>query len=156
MFEQSIVTARAANKTWTLGISILAQTFLISSAVILPLIYTNGLPALSSWLQGIVTLPAPERVKAPPPQTSHASNQSLAPHDPRVFVAPSRTPNKVSLDPDPVEPGDPIIGAVSEPSNVGNPIGNFLPHTMAIPKPHDPPPTHEPAKPHVETNAPHP
>ena len=153
MFEQSIVVAQPANKTWTLGISILAQSFLISAAILLPLVYTNSLPGLSAWLERSLTLPSPEPPKPQPVETTQTARSNTV-HPGSPFVAPMRTPTTINLEPEPAAPSDWVISVPGPSTAVANPIARYLANSMPLPKPHDPPPAHEPVKPKAETSAP--
>jgi periplasmic protein TonB len=65
MFEQTFVGGGKTNKSWTVMISFIGQIVLIVVAVILPLIYTEVLPATS--LNSLLVAPPPPPPPPPPP-----------------------------------------------------------------------------------------
>ena len=66
MFEQTFVEGTGkTNKSWTVLISFAGQIILITVAVILPLIYTEVLPATT--LQSFLVAPPPPPPPPPPP-----------------------------------------------------------------------------------------
>ena len=66
MFEQTFVEGTGkTNKSWTVMVSFIGQIVLITVAVILPLIYTEVLPATT--LQSFLVAPPPPPPPPPPP-----------------------------------------------------------------------------------------
>jgi periplasmic protein TonB len=137
MFEQSIVATQPANKTWTLGVSILAQIGLVSAGILFPLVYTDNLPGFSMWVQSIVApLPPPSAPKPLPEQPQRAATQSMVSERP-VFVAPPRTPTRLDTTPDEtrIEPCEPsVIGGTGPAAN----LGRYLSQAPVLPKPEPP------------------
>lgn len=133
MFEQSIVAAQPQNKTWTLGVSMLAQIGLVGAAVLFPLIYTEVLPAFSLFGQSIVApLPPPS---TPAPMQAHRATQSTMTVA-RPFQEPPTRFTKI--DPRPDEPlaasYEPVIWSTGD--TVGaNPIDRILGNATAPPRP---------------------
>src|ERR1039457_248231 len=111
MFEQSIVATQPANKTWTLGVSILAQMSLVSAAILFPLVYTDNLPGLSQWVEGLVMPPPAAAAPKPlPEQASRPATQSTVSERP-AFVAPPRPLTQLDTTPDEtrIEPYEPFV-----------------------------------------------
>jgi protein TonB len=156
MFEQSIVATQPANKTWTLGVSILAQISLVSAAILFPLVYTDNLPGLSKWIEGLVMPAPPAAVPKPPPQQpQRAATQSTVSQF-RPFTAPGPIPTSIDMTPDRAPIETPEIGvpwSVSSSTATTNPVGRF--RLDILPKPPEKQAVAV-ARPHEETSAPMP
>jgi protein TonB len=136
MFEQSIVATQPANKTWTLGVSILAQISLVSAAILFPLVYTDNLPGLSQWVQGLV-MPPPPAAPEPPAQQTHATTQSTV-SEHRMFTQPDHIPPIVDMRPDEPSIETAEIGvpwSISGSTTTTNPVGRYIPRIDTLPKP---------------------
>src|SRR5258708_21684734 len=95
MFEQSIVATQPANKTWTLGLSILVQISLISAAILFPLVYTDSLPLLTKLVGGLVApLPPP---KPPDLAAMQLSRSTVTDH---ALTAPFTPPPTIYMGPE--------------------------------------------------------
>src|SRR5438552_2159269 len=126
MFEQSIVATQQQNKTWTLGISMLAQIGFVSAAVLFPLVYTDMLPGFSMWGHSIVAPLPPAAAPPPSQQQLQRATQSTMTERP-VFREP-KIPTTVSTRPDepaivPYETG--VVGSPGQ-SNGANPLDRVL------------------------------
>jgi periplasmic protein TonB len=67
MFEQTFVEGVGkTNKSWTVVVSFIFQIILVGIAILIPLIYTDAIPALS--LQSFLVAPPPPPPPPPPPQ----------------------------------------------------------------------------------------
>jgi periplasmic protein TonB len=140
MFEQSIVATQPANKTWTLGVSILAQMSLVSAAILFPLVYTDNLPGLSQWVEGLVMPPPAAAAPKPlPEQASRPATQSTVSERP-AFVAPPRPLTQLDTTPDEtrIEPYEPFVIGSTGPAVTANPISRYLSHAPVLPKPEPP------------------
>src|SRR5260370_14189595 len=109
MFEQSIVATQPANKTWTLGVSILVQISLISAAILFPLVYTDTLPLLTKLVGGLVApLPPP---KPPDLAARPVSRSSVTDH---AVTAPFKPPTTIYRGPEQasiMEESSPVLPA---------------------------------------------
>ncbi len=149
MFEQSIVATQPANKTWTLGLSILVQISLISAAILFPLVYTDTLPLLTKLVGGLVApLPPP---KPPDLAARPVSRSSVTDH---AVTAPFKPPTTIYRGPVETQtiedPGLVVSGGI-ETGTGENPLNRVLATTNTVP--HVRPPE-ETVKPPVETRAP--
>jgi protein TonB len=139
MFEQSILAVPPTKRTWSLAISLAAQTAFIVAAGLLPLIYTDQLPGLAKWAQNIVAPsppPAPLPVKETPPVTQQAAK--LRP----VFTAPTTIPHQVALvdEPTPLESVSQEVVGATGPPGPANAITQLITNMVAAPRPLEPPP----------------
>jgi protein TonB len=156
MFEQSIVATQPANKTWTLGVSILAQISLVSAAILFPLVYTDNLPGLSQWVEGLVMPPPAATPKPLPEQPQRAATQSTV-NQSRVFTEPGPIPTRVDMSPDKarIETTEISVPWGIDSATLTNPVSRYIPHIDTLPKPPAKPAVTV-TKPHEETSAPMP
>jgi periplasmic protein TonB len=69
MFEQTFVEGVGrTNKSWTVVVSFLGQIVIVIIAILIPLIYTDAIPALS--LSSFLVAPPPPPPPPPPPQAA--------------------------------------------------------------------------------------
>jgi len=69
MFEQTFVDGVGkTNKSWTVVVSFIGQIVLVGVAILIPLIYTESIPALS--LSSFLVAPPPPPPPPPPPQAA--------------------------------------------------------------------------------------
>ncbi len=111
MFEQSTTYRQPTYKHWTVFASFSAQTLFVAAAIAVPLVFTDQLPQFK-W---VATITAPAPIPVTPPSISQArSVQRMSEAPPRlqkVFVAPSRVPDRVDARPD-----DPSLAASAPPT----------------------------------------
>jgi protein TonB len=99
MFEQTFVEGVGkTNKSWTVMVSFAGQIVLITVAVILPLIYTDVLPATT--LQSFLVAPPPP--PPPPPPPAAAPPVKVVKVIPRQFdagklMAPKTVPKEIAV-----------------------------------------------------------
>ena len=99
MFEQTFVEGQGkTNKSWTVLVSFVGQIVLIVVAVILPLIYTDVLPATT--LQSFLVAPPPP--PPPPPPPAAAPPVKVVKVIPRQFdagklMAPKAVPKEIAV-----------------------------------------------------------
>ena len=99
MFEQTFVEGTGkTNKSWTVMVSFIGQIALITVAVILPLIYTDVLPATT--LQSFLVAPPPP--PPPPPPPAAAPPVKVVKVIPRQFdagklMAPKSVPKEIAV-----------------------------------------------------------
>jgi protein TonB len=99
MFEQTFVEGTGkTNKSWTVMVSFIGQIVLITVAVILPLIYTEVLPATT--LQSFLVAPPPP--PPPPPPPAAAPPVKVVKVIPRQFdagklMAPKSVPKEIAV-----------------------------------------------------------
>ena len=99
MFEQTFVEGVGkTNKSWTVMVSFIGQIILILVAVILPLIYTDVLPATT--LQSFLVAPPPP--PPPPPPPAAAPPVKVVKVIPRQFdagklMAPKSVPKEIAV-----------------------------------------------------------
>jgi protein TonB len=99
MFEQTFIEGTGkTNKSWTVLVSFVGQIVLITVAVILPLIYTEVLPATT--LQSFLVAPPPPPPPPPPPQA--APPVKVVKVIPRQFdagklMAPKSVPKEIAV-----------------------------------------------------------
>lgn len=96
MFEQSVLTNPATNKSWSMILSFSAQVLLLAVAMVIPLLFTDRLPSFQ-WAH-VIGAPLP-----PAPPTVPQKEQSISPmtaeqrpERPRVFAAPMQIPKSVA------------------------------------------------------------
>lgn len=149
MFEQSVLIDHPTNKSWTVVVSLSAQTVLVAVLVAVPLIFTDHLPQFQ-WV-ATITAPAP----LPPPPTVVTQDRSLQrPTDapsrmPKVFVAPAHVPDRIDTTPDVAAPAAPSLPQIGVPFSTGTNAGVSM-FDNAINRPATPPPppaAHKPDKP---------
>jgi periplasmic protein TonB len=155
MFEQTFVGGGKTNKSWTVMISFIGQIVLIVVAVILPLIYTEVLPATS--LNSLLVAPPPP--PPPPPPPAPPAPVKVIKVIPRQFdagklMAPKSVPKEIAVIkedelPPPASVGG-VMGGVSGGSTGGMPGGVLGGIMSSIPSAAPPPPPPPPVK-KVET-----
>jgi periplasmic protein TonB len=147
MFEQTFVEGVGkTNKSWTVLLSFIGQIVLITVAVILPLIYTEVLPAttLTSFLV------APPPPPPPPPPPAAAPPVKVVKVIPRQFdagrlMAPKSVPKEIAVIkedelPPPSSGVTGVVGGVGS-GVAGGQVGGVLGGIIGgIPSPAPPPP----------------
>ena len=99
MFEHTLVgTGDESRRPWSLAVSLLAQCLLLSLGVLIPLIYTQTLPA-GQWVTQLLAPPPLAAPRAPTPKAAAAARQRAAPDrvDDSVLRQPRRIPREVAL-----------------------------------------------------------
>ena len=151
MFEQTFVEGTGkTNKSWTVLVSFVGQIVLITVAVILPLIYTEVLPATT--LQSFLVAPPPPPPPPPPPQA--APPVKVVKVIPRQFdagklMAPKAIPKEIAvIKEDELPPSAGVAGVVGGVAGgvgggaVGGVLGGII---GGIPSAAPPPPPPPPA-----------
>jgi protein TonB len=151
MFEQTFVTGGKTNKSWTVMVSFIGQIVLLVVAVILPLIYTEVLPATT--LQSFLVAPPPP--PPPPPPPAAAPPVKVVKVIPRQFdagrlMAPKSVPKEIAVIkedelPPPSSAVGGVVGGVAggvAGGQVGGILGGIIGGipTAAPPPPPPPPP----------------
>jgi protein TonB len=152
MFEQTFVEGVGkTNKSWTVMASFIGQIVLITVAVILPLIYTEVLPATT--LQSFLVAPPPP--PPPPPPPAAAPPVKVVKVIPRQFdagklMAPKTVPKEIAVIkedelPPPSSGVTGVVGGVGGVSGgaVGGVLGGIIggiPSAAPPPPPPPPPP----------------
>jgi len=158
MFEQTFVEGTGkTNKSWTVLVSFAGQIILIVVAVILPLIYTEVLPATT--LQSFLVAPPPP--PPPPPPPAAAPPVKVVKVIPRQFdagrlMAPKSVPKEIAVIredelPPPSSGVAGVVGGVAG-GSVGGSVGGVLGGIIgavpsAAPPPPPPPPVAKAAPP---------
>ena len=158
MFEQTFVEGTGkTNKSWTVLVSFAGQIVLIVVAVILPLIYTEVLPATT--LQSFLVAPPPP--PPPPPPPAAAPPVKVVKVIPRQFdagrlMAPKSVPKEIAVIredelPPPSSGVAGVVGGVAG-GSVGGSVGGVLGGIIgavpsAAPPPPPPPPVAKAAPP---------
>jgi protein TonB len=140
MFADTFVDSAWANTSrrgWTALASFTFQAFLIGIVLVLPLIYTQGLPQLE-MLAG-PTLLEPTVGPPPPPPRTHATHAPESNMSVTGMVAPQSVPKEIAsinetTAPPPIDVTDiGVAGGVGDPrvrgvlGGLGNPAGTVLP-----------------------------
>lgn len=141
MFEQSLILEQGTKKPWNFVASFGMQLFVVSVALLIPLIFRDQLPNVH-WMDIVVAPP----VSAPPlpvqpaqSSGSTASVRSAAAHRPFVWNprAMVQSPSSAVMDFTPDAP--PNVGV---PDSIGGRTNNtFIPNIVALPPPPPPKPT---------------
>ena len=153
MFEQTFVEGVGkTNKSWTVLVSFGGQIILITVAVILPLIYTEVLPATT--LQSFLVAPPPPPPPPPPPAAAPVKVVKVIPRqfDAGKLMAPKVVPKEIAvIKEDELPP--PSSGVVGVPGGVaggvaGGAVGGVLGGIIgSVPSAAPPPPPPPPAAP---------
>jgi protein TonB len=140
VFEQSILTYNAANKSWSFLASVSAELVAVSLMLLIPLIYSDHLPAFQ-WRS--VTVGPQVRPIEPPPVNARSAagpTQIVFSHEPRIFnpIPPTRDTSAFASGPVTIEPptGMPI-GDWTATTTLQSPIG--FDKTVAPRRPERPP-----------------
>jgi len=152
MFEQTFVEGTGkTNKSWTVLVSFIGQIVLIIVAVILPLIYTDVLPATT--LQSFLVAPPPP--PPPPPPPAAAPPVKVVKVIPRQFdagrlMAPKAIPKDIAMikEDELPPPSSAVAGVVGGVGSVGggavtgvlSGIIGAVPSAAPPPPPPPPPP----------------
>ncbi|HEX3745373.1 MAG TPA: energy transducer TonB [Bryobacteraceae bacterium] len=149
MFEQTFVEGNGkTNKSWTVLVSFAGQIVLITVAVILPLIYTEVLPATS--LQSFLVAPPPP--PPPPPPPAAAPPVKVVKVIPRQFdagklMAPKVVPKEIAVikedEMPPPSSGVGVVGGVSggvAGGTFGGVLGGIIGSVPSAAPPPPPPP----------------
>ncbi|HUB82993.1 MAG TPA: TonB family protein [Bryobacteraceae bacterium] len=158
MFEQTFVEGQGkTNKSWTVLVSFVGQIVLIVVAVILPLIYTDVLPATT--LQSFLVAPPPP--PPPPPPPAAAPPVKVVKVIPRQFdagklMAPKAVPKEIAVIkedelPPPASGVAGVVGGVGS-GVAGGSLGGVLGGIIgSVPSAAPPPPPPPPPQKKVET-----
>jgi len=153
MFEQTFVEGTGkTNKSWTVMVSFVGQIILITVFVILPLIYTEVLPATT--LQSFLVAPPPP--PPPPPPPAAAPPVKVVKVIPRQFdagklMAPKSVPKEIAVIkedelPPPSSGVTGVVGGVGS-GVAGGTVGGVLGGIIGgIPSAAPPPPPPPPVK----------
>jgi periplasmic protein TonB len=124
MFADSLLDSPWADRSrrgWTTLASFALQAFAVGGLVLLPLLYTQGLPPL----QLISSLIAPSPPPGPPPtpavRNTHPPTSNIA-SDGRV-IAPRYVPKEIARVDEPVAPPPVDLGGPNVPGGTGSSVG---------------------------------
>jgi len=152
MFEQTFVEGTGkTNKSWTVLVSFAGQIILITVAVILPLIYTEVLPATT--LNSFLVAPPPPPPPPPPPQAAPpVVKVKVIPRqfDAGKLMAPKSVPKEIAVikEDELPPPSSGVAGVVGGVSGgvAGGAVGGVLGGIIGgIPSAAPPPPPPPPA-----------
>lgn len=90
MFEQTFVQGAGGVKPWTLVVSLLGQTSLIGTTLLIPLLYTLEIPIQDLARHILLVAPPP-----PPPPAPQAQAAAPAPQPPSRFEVELRAPREI-------------------------------------------------------------
>lgn len=100
MFEQSLVMETGTNRPWTVMLGLTGQVLVVGLAVLIPLIYTERLPAFS-FID--IHVPAPPHPLGPhipektPADGRRVIHQTARPFDPKTIYQPPRIPQQINI-----------------------------------------------------------
>ncbi len=147
MFESSLIKSNRNKTPAGVAVAVLGQAGVVSLAILVPLIYTEHLPAFTM----AAAIAVPQRQPDPAPaQLNMAATQraqTARPKGPAPFVAPVRIPNKVAMvidEPAPVSSGQYVPGATGDLATgvpmLPLPIATAVPPAPKTPEPKPAPP----------------
>jgi protein TonB len=147
MFEESLIKNNRTKTPAGMVIGVAGQVSAIGLAVLIPLVYTDHLPAFSTPASIAVPKGKPDPAPAEIKPTGSRGAQVVRPKGPSPFTAPRRIPDKVALLIDqpgtasnaPYVPGGIGDGAASAPG-LPLPIDQVAPPTPKAPEPKPSPP----------------
>ena len=152
MFDQSLITVKKTNKTWTMAASLVGQLAFVTLLCVIPLIYTDQIQ-IAKWRDNLMAPPVAAPVAEPAPVTHQTSSPRVSTTP--VFRVPIAIPKGVErvvepLSPNVVEaPSVGVVGAFGD----SNKIGELL--STIIPPPRPPaPPTPKPTETSTKANGP--
>jgi protein TonB len=128
MFADSLLDSALINRWhrgWTTLISFSMQALLVGAALMVPLLYSEGLPSLHLMRQAVIG-PPPSRGPAPQIEPSHGRNLVPKNASGSVLMTPQQIPKRVTLETDvPVGPPPELAtgGGASGSSGPGVPNG---------------------------------
>jgi len=139
MFDQSLITVKKTNKTWTMAASLVGQLAFVTILCVIPLIYTDQLQGLAKWRDKLMLPP----VSPPPAQPVPVTRSVPRPHATEtIFRVPPVIPRGVQRIDEPQAPvvveapsGVGVVGSIG----VGGQIGTLLGGLMPPPRPPAPP-----------------
>lgn len=149
MFADSLLESNWANRShrgWTTLASFTMQTLAVGMLLVLPLIYSEGLPKLRVTTIGApIGPPAGRRMEG----VRHASGPSRPLQRTSEIMAPPSIPSRIDRSPEPIPaPADDcptcVPGGTSDPTAGNNPIWGAIPSSNSAPAPI---PTLKPAPP---------
>jgi protein TonB len=155
MFEQSLIELQTGGKTktkYTVFVSFMLQCLMIGVAILIPLIYTNTLPA--TQLMSYLVAPPPPPPPPPPPMEVKVVPQRVVPRefDAGKLMQPRAIPKNIAIiKEDDMPPPVALAGVVGGVAgglpggSVGGVIGGIISAAPAPPPP--PPPKVEAPKP---------
>ncbi len=144
MFDQTFVDGtQRTKKSATVAVSLLLQTTALSILILIPLVYTQGLP--NAQLKNLLVAPSPPRpsVHTPPPTESARPKQAFHPLNTKMLIAPVVIPKRINtMEEAPAAPDIGVVGSMSESTQgSGVPFGALSSETGT------PPPTAPTTKP---------
>ena len=146
MFEQSVLMDHPTNKTWTLFVSLTAQSLLVTVAIAVPLIFTDHLPGFHLVIP--ITAPAPLPPPAAVTQDHAMQRASRAPTLARnIFIAPSHIPDRIDITADNATAAPPTATQIGVPFSTGSNAGVSLFDNIVKPPPPPITATTKPEKP---------
>src|SRR5208282_4637797 len=112
MFEEMVVSTaqKKKTKTWTFVVSMIFEIFFLTILILIPLIYTEGLP--KTLMSSILLAPPPPPPPPPPPAPVQVVRVKPMAHlmDAGKLVAPKAIPKDVKIIKEEAEPPDAIGG----------------------------------------------
>ncbi len=142
MFEQSILIERPTKTGWSVLLSLTFQLALVSLLVLLPLVFTDHLSPFQ-W-SNILVAPAPPPPPLHPAAMQPTTSRSSTANALRIFTAPSRIPDRVSMAADPAALPSMDVGVPFSTGVVGAAAGAIGDIIRATAPP--PPPPAQPTK----------
>jgi periplasmic protein TonB len=142
MFADSLLDSPWANRSyrgWTTLVSFAVQAVAVGSLLLLPLIYTSGLPPLQ--LMAALVAPAPPPAPLPPAvraQRANSSASNVAANG--NLIAPQSIPHAIAQFTETTPPPPPDLGSVGAPYGTGgrtaaNGVWNSLGDGLAVAPP---------------------
>jgi protein TonB len=153
MFEDSLLEYGGRGKTkkgWTVAVSFIVQTTIVTVMVLIPLIYTEALPRAMSMT--MLMAPPPPPPPPPPPAPAVVRVQPRIIQRPQEMVQPRAIPREIArIVEDPLPPPGPVGGVVGGVAggipggSAGGILGGLI--SAAPPPPPPPPPQEAPPPP---------
>ena len=120
MFEYTLATDQQNRSKWTVLVSLSGQCLAFGVALLIPLIYTQGLPPVQWGTISLPPVPAPPAPERPIERTVARTNQTTQ----KVFTAPPSVPEKlVRIVDQPAVPMPFNGGEIGVPGSIGNETG---------------------------------
>src|SRR5215470_3074227 len=143
MFADSLLDSgweHSSRRSWTTLASFTGQTIGIGILLLVPVIYTQGLPEVARQIE---TIPVPARQGSPPANPAPHRNVPISNLRAGVLMMPSRIPTHTPQVDDrgipPADPGLPTVpgstGAGTDPNGVLGPILGETAHVIVPPRP---------------------
>jgi len=148
VFEQSLLLNPGTKRPWNFLASLGAELIIVSLALLIPLLYSEHLPAIH-WKE-IMVGPPPSAPPVQPPaaHTATSNNTALSPVEHRLFRwNPATLSHSTQPSTDFTPDAPPSLGIGTGPGLLAgnnNMLGRFLPNVVAAPPPKPTPETQKP------------